>query len=81
MPFVVVAQMMNSFLAPHGLLNIALAKFGLITEVCEKLENATLVKMEGGDHSFRVPKTHPISQADTHTQILQAATSWLSKQP
>ena len=29
-PFVVVAQMMNSFLAPHGLLNIALAKFGLI---------------------------------------------------
>ena len=29
-PFVVVAQMMNSFLAPHGLLNIALAKLGLI---------------------------------------------------
>jgi ABC-type spermidine/putrescine transport system permease subunit I len=27
---VVVAQMMNSFLAPHGLLNIALAKLGLI---------------------------------------------------
>ena len=29
-PFVVVAQMMNSFLAPHGLFNIALAKLGLI---------------------------------------------------
>jgi len=29
-PFVVVAQMMNSFLAPHGLLNIALAQFRLI---------------------------------------------------
>ena len=29
-PFVVVAQMMNSFLAPHGLLNLALAKLGLI---------------------------------------------------
>ncbi len=29
-PFVVVAQMMNSFLAPHGLLNIALARLGLI---------------------------------------------------
>jgi putative spermidine/putrescine transport system permease protein len=29
-PFVVVAQMMNSFLAPHGLLNVALAQLGLI---------------------------------------------------
>jgi len=29
-PFVVVAQMMNSFLAPHGLLNVALAQIGLI---------------------------------------------------
>ena len=29
-PFVVVSQMMNSFLAPHGLLNIALAQLGLI---------------------------------------------------
>jgi ABC-type spermidine/putrescine transport system permease subunit I len=29
-PFVVVAQMMNSFLAPHGLLNVALAQSGLI---------------------------------------------------
>lgn len=29
-PFVVVAQMMRSFLAPHGLLNVALAKLGLI---------------------------------------------------
>jgi ABC-type spermidine/putrescine transport system permease subunit I len=29
-PFVVVAQMMTSFLAPHGLLNIALAQVGLV---------------------------------------------------
>jgi putative spermidine/putrescine transport system permease protein len=29
-PFVVVAQMMNSFLAPHGLLNLALAKMRVI---------------------------------------------------
>ena len=36
--------------------------------------------VEGGDHSFRVPKTHPISQDDTHAQILQVATSWLGKQ-
>lgn len=29
-PFVVVAQMMRSFLAPHGLLNVALAQVGII---------------------------------------------------
>ncbi|MDX9801305.1 MAG: ABC transporter permease subunit [Spirochaetia bacterium] len=29
-PFVVVAQMMNSFLAPHGILNLFLGKIGLI---------------------------------------------------
>ena len=30
LPFVVVAQMMRSFLAPHGILNLFLAKLGLI---------------------------------------------------
>jgi len=29
-PFVVVSQMMNSFLAPHGLLNTALAQLGIV---------------------------------------------------
>ncbi len=29
-PFVVVAQMMTTFLAPHGLLNLALAKVGMV---------------------------------------------------
>ena len=29
-PFVVVAQMMNTFLAPHGLLNLSLTKLGMI---------------------------------------------------
>jgi predicted alpha/beta-hydrolase family hydrolase len=37
--------------------------------------------IEGGDHSFRVPKTHPISQDDTHAQILKAAKSWLGDHP
>jgi hypothetical protein len=35
--------------------------------------------IEGGDHSFRVPNNHPISQDDTHAQILRAATSWLGE--
>ena len=30
LPFVVIAQMMRSFLAPHGVLNLVLAKLGLI---------------------------------------------------
>jgi predicted alpha/beta-hydrolase family hydrolase len=37
--------------------------------------------IEGGDHSFRVPKTNPISQDDAYAQILQTAMSWLDKQP
>jgi hypothetical protein len=35
--------------------------------------------IEGGDHSFQVPNNHPISQDDTHAQILRAATSWLGE--
>ena len=37
--------------------------------------------IEGGDHSFRVPKNHPISQDDTYAQILKAVLNWLSAQP
>lgn len=37
--------------------------------------------IEGGDHSFQVPKTHPVSQDDTYAQILQAAMSWLGQRP
>ena len=35
--------------------------------------------IEGGDHSFRVPKSHSISQGETYAQILQAVMSWLDK--
>ena len=35
--------------------------------------------IEGGDHSFRVPKAHTISQDDTYAQILQVAINWLGK--
>ncbi len=37
--------------------------------------------IEGGDHSFRVPTSNPISQEDTYAHILQVAMSWLGKQP
>ncbi len=38
-----------------------LAQFDLIEEVCQNLEKATLVKMEGGDHSFKTLKRSGIS--------------------
>jgi hypothetical protein len=33
--------------------------------------------IEGGDHSFRVPKSNPVSQQDTYKQILKKAIEWL----
>ncbi len=38
-----------------------LARYDLIEEVCSDLETATLVKMEGGDHSFKTLKRSGIS--------------------
>jgi len=35
--------------------------------------------IDGGDHSFRVPRSHPVSQEDTHAQILLAVAGWLKR--
>ena len=35
--------------------------------------------IDGGDHSFRVPKSHPVSQEDTYALILLAVTGWLKR--
>ena len=35
--------------------------------------------IESGDHSFRVPKPHPVSQEDTYAQILLAVLGWLKR--
>lgn len=35
--------------------------------------------VDGGDHSFRVPKSHPVSQEDTYAQILLAVMGWLKR--
>jgi len=35
--------------------------------------------IDGGDHSFRVPKSNPVSQVDTHAQILLAVLGWLKR--
>lgn len=46
-----------------------LAEFGLIEAVCKGLKLATLVKMEGGDHSFKTLKSTGISHSDAIEQL------------
>ena len=59
-----------------------LCDLGRLKTVLHRLTAPWELKViEGGDHSFRVPKTHPVSQEDTLAQILQAATNWLAEQP
>jgi len=46
-----------------------LADFDLIEEVCRSLKRATLVKMEGGDHSFKTLKSSGITQEAAIEQL------------
>ncbi len=44
-----------------------LANFDLMKKVCKKLKKATLVKMEGGDHSFKTLKKSGV----THEEMIE----------
>lgn len=46
----------------------ALATFGLIEEVCSKLPQATLIKIEGADHSFKAGKQDIIPMLVNYTR-------------
>jgi predicted alpha/beta-hydrolase family hydrolase len=46
-----------------------LARFDLIEEVCSKLDRAHLVKMEGGDHSFKTLKRSGITPKEVMEQL------------
>jgi predicted alpha/beta-hydrolase family hydrolase len=46
-----------------------LAKIELIEEVCKKLKKAKLVKIEGGDHSFKTLKRSGISHEEAVEQL------------
>ena len=60
----------------------ALCDLGRLNTVLDQLKAPwDLEVIEGGDHSFRVPKNHPTSQDDTYAQILQTALNWLDMQP
>jgi hypothetical protein len=51
-----------------------LATWDLIESVCKSLKKATLVKLEGADHSFKAGKT------DTIALLTKATQEWIEKQ-
>lgn len=53
----------------------ALADIDMITEVCASLKKATLVKLEGADHSFKAGK-----KVDIMPLLVEATQSWTNKQ-
>ena len=55
-----------------------LARFDLITEVTKGLKRARLVKMEGGDHSFKTLKRSGISHEEM-VENLARETAWFSE--
>ena len=55
-----------------------LCDLSLLKMVLDRLKSPwNLEVIDGGDHSFRVPRAHPVSQEDTYAQILLAVTGWL----
>ena len=55
------------------------AKIDLITEVCQDLENASLVKVEGGDHSFKTLKRSGITQEEVMEKLADETAKFASK--
>ncbi|HXT64968.1 MAG TPA: alpha/beta fold hydrolase [Pyrinomonadaceae bacterium] len=51
-----------------------------IAEIIKKLKlRAELYAIEGGDHSFKVPKTLGVSQAEVHNTAMDRIGDWLRK--
>lgn len=51
----------------------ALAELTLIESVCKQLSTATLIKLEGADHAFKVARKNILPELATHTE------SWMDK--
>lgn len=56
-----------------------LAKFDLMTEVCKKLKKAKLVKMEGGDHSFKMLKRSGVTHEEAIAQLAKETAKFAGK--
>jgi uncharacterized protein len=48
-----------------------LAQFDLIEQVCSGLDRATLVRLEGADHSFQTLKRSGVSSESVMTQLAE----------
>lgn len=56
-----------------------LARFDLIEAVCSKLKQAHLVKMEGGDHSFKTLKRSGITPEEVMEQLAKETAGFVGK--
>ena len=56
-----------------------LARFDLMEVVCGKLENARLVKIEGGDHSFKTLKRSGITNEEAVEQLAEETAGFAGK--
>lgn len=57
----------------------ALAQFDFMEAVCKKLDKAQLVKMEGGDHSFKTLKSAGISHEEAIKQLAMETAAFIIK--
>ena len=56
-----------------------LANFDLMKKVCKKLKKGTLVKVEGGDHSFKTLKSSGITHEETIEQLAKETAKFATK--
>ena len=55
-----------------------LCDLNILENVLDRLKAPwDLEVIEGGDHSFKLPKSHPVSQQDVYQQMLDKAIAWL----
>jgi len=57
----------------------ALARIPLISEVTDKIPNSKLHILEGGDHSFHLPKSMGITDDEIQTDLAKTVSEWTTK--
>jgi predicted alpha/beta-hydrolase family hydrolase len=57
----------------------SLAQLDLITEVTKAHRKATLFVLDGGDHSFKVPKKSGLTESQVMDNLVSETVAWLKK--
>jgi hypothetical protein len=55
------------------------ARMDLLEGVLQRLRNATLHVVEGGDHSFGVPRGAGRTKADAEKEVVDSVLAWLKE--